>query len=206
MTGRPGDACPYPKPFGPEFNDCPSYQTRHALVLDASDQPLRTIWSCRHMETKQVPGEKGHYYGACQLGDATGRAAWVQRIGPDRIRGVQRLRTEVMPIAQAFVDRMAVLKGRQLAAAREGADTEAVREQMRAAGQQYLDDFEAFLKKAEPLLRDAQMPREGIMQLARQWVDEFLSESWARSRGDQHLPDDLLAALPDSVRVFYAPR
>ena len=93
-----------------------------------------------------------------------------------------------------------------MAAAREGADTEAVREQMRAAGQQYLDDFEAFLKKAEPLLRDAQMPREGIMQLARQWVDEFLSESWARSRGDQHLPDDLLAALPDSVRVFYAPR
>ncbi|MEO6795428.1 MAG: hypothetical protein ABI401_13635 [Candidatus Dormibacter sp.] len=206
MTGRPGDACPYPKPFGPEFNDCPSYQTRHALVLDASDQPLRTIWSCRHMGTKRVPGQKGHYYGACQLGDAAGRAAWVQRIGADRIRGIQRLRTEVMPIAQAYVDRMAVLKGQQLEAAREGADTEAVREQMRAAGQLYLDDLDACLKQVEPLLQEAQMPREGVIQLARQWVDEFLGETWARSQGDQHLPDDLLAALPDSVRVFYAPR
>ena len=206
MTARPADACPYPKPFSAEFNECPSYQTRHAIVLDSADRPLRTIWSCRHMETKRVPDEPGHYYGACQLGDARGRLEWVQRIGPDRIRAIQKLRTAVMPIAQAYVDQMAALKGRQLAAAFEGADTEAVREQMLAAGQQYLDDFEAFLKKAEPLLRDAQMPREGIMQLARQWVDEFLSESWARSRGDQHLPDDLLAALPDSVRVFYAPR
>jgi len=85
MVGRPADACPYPKPFAADFNDCPTYQTRHAIVVDSNDRPLHTIWSCRHMETKQVPGEPGHYYGACQLGDAKGRQHWVQLIGPERI-------------------------------------------------------------------------------------------------------------------------
>src|SRR4029077_15618538 len=59
MLGRPADACPYPKPFTADFNDCPTYQTRHAIVVDSNDRPLHTIWSCRHMETKQVPGEPG---------------------------------------------------------------------------------------------------------------------------------------------------
>jgi hypothetical protein len=85
MLGRPADACPYPKPFTADFNDCPTYQTRHAIVVDSNDRPLPTIWSCRHMETKQVPGEPGHYYGACQLGDAKGRQQWVHLIGPERI-------------------------------------------------------------------------------------------------------------------------
>ena len=104
MNERPRDACPYPKPFTAEFNDCPTYQTRHAIVVDSNDRPLRTIWSCRHMETKQILGKSGHYYGACQLGDARGRQAWVQRIGPDRIRNIQKLRLQVMPLAQGLVD------------------------------------------------------------------------------------------------------
>src|SRR6202011_5888973 len=118
VMGRPADACPYPKPFTADFNDCPTYQTRHAIVVDSNDRPLQTIWSCRHMETKQVPGEPGHYYGACQLGDAKGRQQWVHMIGPERIRNIQKLRAEVMPIAQAFVDDMAGLKTRQLQATR----------------------------------------------------------------------------------------
>ena len=205
MSARPDDACPYPKPFTADFNECPSYQTRHAIVLDSQNRPLRTIWSCRHMQSRQVAKETGHYYGSCQLGDARGRQAWVQRIGPDRIRGVQRLRPEVMPIAQAFVDEMAVLKSRQLEAFRTGGDVQSVQAQMRLEGQKYLRRLEPLLRERQPLLEAAQMPLEGVMQLARQWVEEFLSETWARSTGEQHLPDDLLSALPDSVRVFYAP-
>ena len=44
-----------------------------------------------------------------------------------------------------------------------------------------------------------------VMQLARRWVDEFVSETLGRSRSVSMLPDDLVASLPDSVRVFYAP-
>jgi hypothetical protein len=206
MSVRPSDACPYPKPFAADFNECPTYQTRHAIVVDSEDRPLRTIWSCRHMETKQVPGEAGHYYGACQLGDAKGRHQWVQMIGPDRIRSIQKLRTEVMPIAQAFVDDMASLKGRQLEAARSHSAQDELLALMRERGRRYLREFEAFLTSREELLQSAQMPLPAVMQLARQWVEEFVLETWGRSRSGHELPDDLVGSLPDSVRVFYAPR
>jgi hypothetical protein len=77
---------------------------------------------------------------------------------------------------------------------------------MQRQGGQYLRKLESSLSKQEPLLEAAQMPPGGVMQLARQWVDEFLSETWTNVRGDQQVPNDLLAGLPDSVRVFYAPR
>src|ERR1700675_4271638 len=138
VTGRPADACPYPKPFTADFNDCPTYQTRHAIVVDSNDRPLQTIWSCRHMETKQVPGESGHYYGACQLGDARGRQQWIQTIGLDRIRNIQRLRAEVMPFVQGFVDDMAPLKSGQLAADRSQAEQDELLTRMKERGQRYL--------------------------------------------------------------------
>jgi hypothetical protein len=206
MSIRPSDACPYPKPFTADFNDCPTYQTRHAIVVDSNDRPLRTIWSCRHMETKQIPGEAGHYYGACQLGDAKGRHEWVQRIGPERIRNIQKLRAQTMPLAQAFVDDLASLKGRQVEAARSNDDGNEILGLMRERGRRYLEEFETFLSERQELLQLAGMPLTAVMQLARQWVDEFVSETWGRSRAVQLLPDDLVASLPDSVRVFYAPR
>jgi len=202
---RPSDACPYPKPFTADFNDCPTYQTRHAIVVDSNDRPLRTIWSCRHMETKQIPGESGHYYGACQLGDAKARQEWVQRIGPDRIRNIQNLRSLIMPLAQALVDDMACLKGRKLDAARSTSDATAIPALMQERGQRYLAELEAFLGEREELLHLAGMPLAAVLQMARQWVDEFVSETLGRSRPVVVLPDDLMATLPDSVRVFYAP-
>ena len=205
MSVRPSDACPYPKPFTADFNECPTYQTRHAIVVDSNDRPLRTIWSCRHMETKQVPGASGHYYGACQLGDAKARQEWVQRIGADRIRSVQKLRSLVMPMAQAFVDDLASLKGRHLEASRSNGDATQILDLMRQRGQRYLAEFEAFLGSRAELLQFAGMPLAAVMQLARQWVDEFVAETLGRSRPVAVLPDDLMASLPDSVRVFYAP-
>jgi hypothetical protein len=158
------------------------------------------------METKQVPGEPGHYYGACQLGDAKGRHRWIQTIGVDRIRNIQRLRAEVMPFVQGFVDDMASLKSRQLAADRSQGDQDEPLTRMKERGQRYLLEFQTFLAKREELLQSAGMPLTAVMQLARQWVDEFVSETWGRSRSAQELPDDLVGSLPDSVRVFYAPR
>jgi hypothetical protein len=206
VPARPADACPYPKPFTAEFNDCPTYQTRHAIVVDSKDRPLRTIWSCRHMETKQAPAEAGRYYGACRLGDAKGRQQWVQAIGADRIRHIQKLRAVVMPVAQAFVDDMAGLKSQQLEAARANTDQTLLLAKMRDRGRRYLEDLEALLTAHGELLQLALMPGTAVMQLARQWVEEFISETWARSQSGQELPDDLVGSLPDSVRVFYTPR
>jgi hypothetical protein len=157
------------------------------------------------METKQIPGASGHYYGACQLGDAKGRHEWVQRIGPDRIRNIQKLRAQVMPLAQGLVDDLASLKGRHAEATRSNGDASDILALMSERGQRYLKEFEAFLTEREELLQLAGMPLAAVMQLARQWVEEFVSETWRRTRSARVLPDDLVASLPDSVRVFYAP-
>jgi hypothetical protein len=92
-----------------------------------------------------------------------------------------------------------------LEATRTNGDATEILSLMRERGQRYLEEFEAFLSERQELLESAGMPLAAVMQLARQWVDEFVSETWARSRSGQALPDDLVASLPDSVRVFYAP-
>jgi hypothetical protein len=110
-----------------------------------------------------------------------------------------------MPIAQVFVDEMATLKGQQLHATRSSTEHDGVLAAMRERGSRYLQEFEEFLAAREPLLQAAQMPLTAVMQLARRWVDEFVSETWGRAQVGQHLPDDLVGSLPDAVRVFYTP-
>src|SRR5205814_3399710 len=143
--------------------------------------------------------------GACQLGDARGRQEWVQRIGPDRVRNIQKLRAQVMPLAQGLVDDLADLKSRHLEATRSNGDAAKILMLMKQRGRRYLEEFEAFLSDREELLQLAGMPMAAVMQLARKWVDEFVSETLGGSRSVPVLPDDLVASLPDSVRVFYAP-
>jgi hypothetical protein len=100
---------------------------------------------------------------------------------------------------------MAGLKTRQLQATRSSAEHEDVLAAMRERGSRYLHEFEAFLAQREALLQGAQMPLTAVMQLARRWVDDFVSDTWGRAQSGQHLPDDLVGSLPDSVRVFYTP-
>lgn len=202
---RPVDECPYPKPFRADFNGCPAFQVRHLIVLDSQNRPLKPIWSCRHMDAKAVSGKPGRYYGACRLGDPAARQKWAEGIGLDRIRAIHQLRFEVMPIAQGFMDTMAVLKARQMEARERGEDDEDVRLGMEAVGEQYLAELERLLRRRLPLLEQAEMPKRATMQLAKQWVGEVIADSWTTPAGRQHLPDDLLAALPESVRTFYSP-
>jgi hypothetical protein len=90
-------------------------------------------------------------------------------------------------------------------ASRSNGDRTEILNLMKQRGQRYLEEFEAFLSEREDLLQLAGMPLAPVMQLAKQWVDEFVSETLGRSRSAPVLPDDLVASLPESVRVFYAP-
>jgi hypothetical protein len=100
---------------------------------------------------------------------------------------------------------MAGLKSRQLEATRSSAEHDDVLATMRERGRHYLQEFEPSSAEHEPLLLGAQMPLVAVMQLARRWVDEFVSDTLGRAHSGQHLPDDLVASLPAAVRVFYTP-
>jgi hypothetical protein len=36
------------------------------------------------------------------------------------------------------------------------------------------------------------MPLPAVMQLAQQWIEEFVSETWGRAQSGRELPDDLV--------------
>lgn len=202
---RPPDECPHPKPFRADFDGCPAFQVKHLIVLDSQNKPLKPIWSCRHLEARAVAGRTGRYYGACQFGDSAARQKWAEGIGLERIRAIQQLRVEVMPIAQGFIDAMGVLKARQIEAAHLDGELEDIRLGMEALGEEYLAELDEQLRRRLALLERAQMPKRALLQLAKQWVGEVIQDTWATPARRQHLPDDLLAALPESVRRFYAP-
>src|SRR3989442_13822965 len=52
---RPADECPYPKPFPPDFTDCPAYQATQMVTLDLSHRPLGSVMTCRHLESRLMP-------------------------------------------------------------------------------------------------------------------------------------------------------
>jgi hypothetical protein len=202
---RPTDECPFRKPFDAEFSGCPAFQAMHLVVLNSQGKFLNTIWTCRQLDGKSIPGKPGSYYGACRLGDSEARMRWAETVGPDRIVAMNRLRSDVMPIAQGFLDALAVLKARQVEAIERKEDPADVRLGMEALGHNYLDELEAVLRQRMALLGQAQMPKRAVLQMANQWVVEVIEEIWGNPGGEPEFPDHLLAALPDSVRTLYAP-
>jgi hypothetical protein len=202
--GRPVDECPYPKPFSRDFDGCPAYQVSHLVVLDSLNRPLKTIWSCRRMEARALGQVRGRYYGACQLGDAQARKEWAEAIGADRLQAIERLRLAVMPIAQRFVDAMAVLKARQMEARDHDDDTEDIREGIEAIGHEYLAELDRLLRSRTRLLQRAEMPKSACMELARRWVRDVIDDTWGTRRRGLTGPRELLEAFPESVGVFYA--
>jgi hypothetical protein len=168
------------------------------------NRPLKTIWSCRRLEARTRDGLRGRYYGACQLGTTNARRDWAEAIGVDRIQAVRQLRLAVMPIAQGFVDAMAVLKARQMEARDRDEDTDQIREGMEAVGQQYVAELDRLLKGRMRLLQLAEMPRAGCLEMARRWVHDVIEDTWGTPDRALKVPDDLLDAFPESVRIFYA--
>ena len=134
------------------------------------------------------------------------RQRWAEVIGLDRIRAINQLRSEVMPVAQRFIDALVVLKARQVEALQRNEDPADVRLGMEALGGNYLAELDTLLKGRMPLLGQAQMPKGATLEMARHWVTEVIDEIWGTGGSDLELPDHLLAALPDSVRAFYARR
>lgn len=78
---RPADECPYPKPFPPDFMDCPAYQATQVVTLDLSHRPLGSVMTCRHLESRLMPNTNYRWYGACVLGDAAARRRVPQNAG-----------------------------------------------------------------------------------------------------------------------------
>src|SRR5437879_9934409 len=107
---RPAEECPYPKPFPPDFIECPAYQATQMVTLDLSHRPLGSVVTCRHLESRLIPNTNYRWYGACVLGDAEARHRWTNAVGVGRLHDISRLRQEVSALSTPYVQQLIDLK------------------------------------------------------------------------------------------------
>jgi len=76
---RPGDECPWRRPFPKGFDQCPVFVSQPYRTTDSRDNPLPQVLTCRHLVSRPFQEPKVGWYGACEIGDAAARRAYLER-------------------------------------------------------------------------------------------------------------------------------
>lgn len=200
---RPVDQCPYPKPFPPEFRDCPAFRSRQFIPLDTLYQPLEPVLTCRHLQTRALP-QRYRWYAACALGDAEGRRRWVREVGPVRLERIREFQREMSEVMSPYMPRLWTLKGQQVLAVRDNRDASPITAQLRDVAAQATDALDAFLADHQDALAEIELPMDAARNLIQLAIDRFI-EPQLSSEISIEVPDDILQRFPDSVRIFFRP-
>jgi len=78
-SARPADECPWPRPFADSFDGCPVFAPQGFRATDSHDRPLPPVLTCRHLVSRPFDPPKVGWYGACDIGDAASRRAFLIR-------------------------------------------------------------------------------------------------------------------------------
>jgi hypothetical protein len=199
----PADACPFARPFPPDFDGCPAYQPRTFVALDLRYRPLQPVWTCQHLEVRPT-GVSGHrYYGRCSIGDAAARERWVEQVRVARLLTLRDLSIQVNRIARPLVTELWAAKGRQLEArksaqgdAAETRTVEEVAERMRSQVIAFLDEHKAELDAAG-------LPYDAVVVLVGVLLERFVTQT--TTDAPPGLPPEVLAGFPEAVRIFFDP-
>jgi hypothetical protein len=200
---RSPDACPYPKPFPADFDDCPAFQPRQFIPLDTLYQPLQPVLTCRHLETRALR-ERHRWYGACALGDAEARRRWAADVGTTRLAKIRQLQRQIGQAISGEMQHLWQLKGQQLQAYRNGTDTAAVTRELGQLSDRAMGDLTSYLKSHTDLLIEVGMPLDAMIELTRLSFDRFI-EGRHSAEVTLEVPDSVLAGLSDPVRAFFRP-
>jgi hypothetical protein len=202
----PEDACPYRRPFPEDFGECPTYQGTVFVGLDLQYRPMRPTRTCRFLTVGEVSGLRGTFYGRCALGDAAARARWINRVDPERLGKLNRLRTDLAAFLRPNIEELWRLKGDQLRARRlgEGDDPVARTELLQAFSSRMTERIEAFLNDHSDTLDQLQLPREPLIEFVRVALDAFVEQSTAE-QDEVELPREMLARLPPEVLTLLRP-
>ncbi|HEY0493043.1 MAG TPA: hypothetical protein VGD57_06215 [Candidatus Dormibacteraeota bacterium] len=200
---RPPDACPYPKPFPADFDDCPAFQPRQFIPLDTLYQPLQPVLTCRHLETRALR-ERYRWYGACALGDAEARRRWAIEVGSNRLARISELQRQMGQAIGSDMQRLWQLKGQQLQAYRNGSDASALTTELRELSDHGIGELTSYLGSHSELLAEVGVPLDTMIQLTRLAFDRFI-EGRHSSEVTFEVPDGVLNGLSEPVRTFFRP-
>jgi DNA-binding CsgD family transcriptional regulator len=195
---RPADECPYPKPFPPDFNECPAYQAIQMVTLDLSHRPLGAVMTCRHLESRLVPNTNYRWYGACVLGDAEARRRWSNAIGIDRLHDISALRQEVSALSLPYIQRLIELKNEPAAP-----NPLAHSRQIQGVVDDFMTKMTFLLRERKAVLDQLHLPLDACIRLLGIAIDRFVRQGLTESEWE--VPDEVLALFPDDVRAYFQP-
>ena len=195
---RPADECPYPKPFPPDFTDCPAYQATQMVTLDLSHRPLGSVMTCRHLESRLMPSTNYRWYGACVLGDAEARRRWSNALGADRLHEISALRQEVSALSMPYIQRLLELKNAPV-----GDNPVAHTRQVQFVVDDFMTKMTYLLRERKAVLDELHLPLEACIRLLAIAIDRFVQQGL--SEAEWVVPDEVLALFPDDVRAYFRP-
>jgi hypothetical protein len=198
---RPDDECPYPKPFPPDFSECPAFQATQMVALDISYRPLGSILTCRHLESRLVPDTTFRWYGACVIGNAEARRRWSNQLGSDRLQDINALRQELSTLSGPYVQRLWELRKVQKD---NPAMARTAERQVAATVDQFMAQMHQILSARRAALDHLGLPLEACLSLVRVAIDRFVDKGL--SEGEWDVPDDVLALFPEEVHSYFRPR
>jgi hypothetical protein len=199
---RPDDACPYPKPFPPDFDNCPAFQARQFIPLDTLYQPLEPVLTCRHLETRALARHR--WYAACALGNAEARRSWAREVGVARLERIRAVQRELGAATAPYTARLWELKGQQLRAWRDGDDVGPATTELRQLAGQMTAELDQFLRERSAAFAEIEMPIDAARQLIVMAIDRFIETQFATEISFE-VPDDVLRRFPEPVRTFFRP-
>jgi DNA-binding CsgD family transcriptional regulator len=193
---RPADECPYPKPFPPNFVECPAYQATQMITLDISARPLGAVWTCRHLESRLMPNTDFRWYGGCAIGDAAARRRWSAAIGVDRLYEISQLRQEVSAVSGPYVQRLIELKG--------APQEPQVELQIAGVVDEFMTEMTRLLQSRKTVIDELHLPLPALLQLVRIAIDRFVDQGLAEPKWE--VPDEVLTLFPADIRSYFRPR
>jgi DNA-binding CsgD family transcriptional regulator len=202
MLGRPHrplDECPYPKPFPPDFIDCPAYQATQMVTLDLSHRPLGSVMTCRHLESRLVPNTNYRWYGACVRGNAAARRRWSNAVGIDRLHDISTLRQEVSSLSMPYIQQLLDMKN-----APRGDNPLVHTRQQQAVVDEFMTRMTKLLRERKPVLDELHLPLAACVRLLGIAIDRFVQHGMTEQQWE--VPDEVLALFPDDVRAYFRPR
>ena len=178
MTQRPADECPYPRPFPPDFRECPAYRTQRLLPMDSRYRPLKPERTCAHMEVGT--GTAGRFYACCAVGTAGERIAWAAARA-QQLAELDAVQREMTTRTAALSDQVWMVKGRQLRAFATGdvMESAAATRELRAETERLLAGMEAVLEERHTQLRTLGLSVDVCMDLLRNLTDRWVEQRTA---------------------------
>ena len=192
----PPDACPYPKPFPRDFDDCPAFQPRPFMAIDMRYQPLPPSWTCRHLQVARRQEAPHGYYSVCAIGDATARGRWARERAA-RVMAATAVWSQVLPVVQRQLAELWVAKAEQLKAMRMQQDPEAWTREMERLVDGFRPEIRRLLEEQSRLLGSAAISIDAcIVYMEALWSHAI---SQVSTEDSWEVPQDVVDLFPEEL-------